>query len=466
MIIHWHRRDLRATDNHALAKAAMKESIVPAFIIDPSLLTFAAAPRVTFMLECLSSLRSWYRNCGSDLVIRIGDPQTELPRLTHQFGAHTVVWNTDYSGLARERDAAVRETLHDAGIETASYADTLLHRPGSITTQAGDPYSVYSYFWRKWRKREPDIPHPTPDATQVKAVSGASLPTLRELGFEEPEADIPAAGIVAANNLLESFCDGPIYAYGDRRDVPAADATARLSPHLKWGTVGIRTVIESVRSAKADAPNEVAGDSCETFESQLAWRDFYGHVLAAAPGIVSTDFRPFDRPIQWREDPDELCAWKNGNTGYPIVDAGMRQLRAESFMHNRVRMIVASFLTKDLLHDWRVGYAWFREKLVDHDTANDVGGWQWAAGTGTNAQPYFRIFNPVTQGRRYDPEAEYIRTYVEELETVPPEIIHKWPELDSTERTAHAPRYPDPIIDHSVRRERAIAMFEEARGNQ
>jgi deoxyribodipyrimidine photo-lyase len=181
---------------------------------------------------------------------------------------------------------------------------------------------------------------------------------------------------------------------------------------------------------------------------------------------VTENFKQYENPIDWREDPEGLQAWKDGETGYPIVDAGMRQLRAEAYMHNRLRMIVASFLTKDLLVDWRAGYAWFREKLVDHDTANDNGGWQWAASTGTDAQPYFRVFNPMTQGERYDPDAEYIRRYVPELEGVPAETIHSWNELDAGTRETHAPDYPAPIVDHSERREQAIAMFEAARGDE
>ena len=181
--------------------------------------------------------------------------------------------------------------------------------------------------------------------------------------------------------------------------------------------------------------------------------------------VVSQNYKDYRNPIEWRDDPEGLQAWKDGETGYPIVDAGMRQLREEAFVHNRVRMVVAAFLTKDLLVDWRAGYDWYREKLADHDTANDNGGWQWAASTGTDAQPYFRVFNPTTQGERYDPDAEYIKEYVPELRNVPVDVIHDWAELSVSERREHAPDYPDPIVDHSERREEAIAMFEHARGD-
>ena len=205
-------------------------------------------------------------------------------------------------------------------------------------------------------------------------------------------------------------------------------------------------------------------DSVAEFRSQLAWREFYTHVLYFNPEVVAENYKEYEQPIEWENDETLLDAWKRGETGYPIVDAGMRQLREEAFMHNRVRMIVASFLTKDLLIDWRDGYDHFRELLVDHDTANDNGGWQWAASTGTDSQPYFRIFNPMTQGERYDPDGEYIREYVPELEGVDPEVIHSWHELTPTKRMNAAPNYVEPVVSHSDRREQALAMFEAARG--
>ncbi|MEY7848722.1 deoxyribodipyrimidine photo-lyase [Natrarchaeobius sp. A-rgal3] len=465
MNVHWHRRDLRATDNRSLDAAAEAGTVLPVFVFDPEILEFASPPRVAFMLESLAELRSWYRDRGGDLLVATGNPRDELPRIARDHGADRVVWNRDYSGLARERDDAIREALSEVGIETESYDDALLYEPGSITTQDGEAYAVYSYFWRKWRDREKESVYPEPDAGRLADVSGDSLPSLADLGFDEPEASVPGGGTDAARRRLESFCEGPIYRYADRRDEPAADATSGLSPHLKWGTVGIRAVYEALEGARVEAPDDDAVESCDEFASQLAWREFYAHALAANPHVVTANYRSYENPIEWRTDPEAFQAWTDGKTGYPIVDAGMRQLRNEAVMHNRVRMIVASFLTKDLLLDWREGYAWFREKLVDHDTANDAGGWQWAAGTGTDAQPYFRIFNPTTQGERYDPDAEYIREHVPELEDAPAEAIHDWPDLDSEERSAVAPAYPDPIVDHATRREAAIEMFEAARGD-
>jgi deoxyribodipyrimidine photo-lyase len=472
MQIHWHRRDLRAADNRALAAAAglttdddVDGPVLPVFVFDDAVLEHAGPPRVRFMLDALAALRERYRERGGDLAIARGDPRTVLPRLAREHDADRVVWNRDYSGLARERDAAVRRALDDAGVARATFHDHLHHEPGSITTNAGDPYSVFTYFGRKWHDREKADPYPAPEAAGIAAVEDPDpLPSIGDLGFDEPEAEVQAAGPEPARERLGSFCEDAIFRYEEDREYPAREGTSRLSTDLKWGTIGVRELFAATAAAAAEASGEAA-DSVREFQSQLAWREFYAHVLNFNPEVVTENYKGYENPIEWREDPDALRAWKNGETGYPIVDAGMRQLRSEAFMHNRVRMIVASFLTKDLLLDWREGYDWFREKLADHDTANDNGGWQWAASTGTDAQPYFRIFNPMTQGERHDPDAEYIAEHVPELRGVDPEMVHGWDEASLAQRRRAAPDYPDPIVDHAERREAAIEMFERARGD-
>ncbi len=474
MQLHWHRRDLRGSDNRALtaaseaAEADSDGSVVALFVFDPGVLKHAGSPRVSYLLESLAELRQWYRERGGELLVRRGDPEIVVPEMAEAIKADRVVWNRDYSGLARKRDARVRTALNDIGISRASFHDAICHEPGSITTNQGEPYSVFTYFGRKWHDRHKDAPYPAPDADVLAdaerlAVEAGDLPTLAELGFDEPEADLLAAGTEASRRRLEAFCEDGVYRYDDDRDYPTRKSTSRLSADLKYGTVGIREVYWKTESAREDA-TEAEVEQIEEFQSQLAWREFYTHVLWFTPEVVSENYKEYENEIGWEQDEDLLEAWKDGRTGYPIVDAGMRQLRTEGFMHNRVRMIVASFLTKDLLIDWREGYDWFRKKLVDHDTANDNGGWQWAASTGTDAQPYFRIFNPMTQGERYDPNAEYIKKYVEELAETDPEVIHNWHEASLTQRRNAAPEYPDPIVDHSKRREKALAMFEAARG--
>ncbi|MFB6121454.1 MAG: deoxyribodipyrimidine photo-lyase [Halobacteriaceae archaeon] len=450
----WHRRDLRVADNVGLAAAS--DPVIPVFVLDDDVLEHAGPSRVAFLADALESLRADYRTRDGDLLVVRGDPATELPRLAADYGADTVRWNRDYSGLAAERDEGVRAALTECDVTVTD--DALLHVPGSITTNAGDHYSVFSYFWDKWRDRPKDEPCAPP--ASVVDVSSDGVPALDA----DPEADVPPAGTDAARDLLADFCAADVYDYAEARDYPAREGTSRLSPHLHFGTIGVREVYDATEDAKADADDEDAAESVTEYQRQLAWREFYAHALAARPDVVTANYREYENDIEWRDDPDELAAWKRGETGYPLVDAGMRQLRAEAYMHNRVRMVVASFLTKDLLVDWREGYRWFRRRLVDHDPANDAGGWQWAAGTGADAQPYFRVFNPATQCERFDPEGEYVREYVPELRGVDADAIHDWPTLDPAERERLAPEYSAPIVDHSERREEAIAMFERARG--
>ena len=502
MKLFWHRRDLRVADNLGLAAAADRGVVAPVFVFDPDILDHASDVRVRRLLAGLAALRADYRDRGSDLLVARGDPERVLPELAAALDADQVVWNRDYSGLARERDAAVRKALNEAGVDREAYHDAVLHTPDSIRTNAGDPYSVYTYYWKKWTDRATDPPAPTPassDLVDAEAVTAAvegaeggavtdgglaardvavgDLPDPAALGFSEPEAEVGPAGTKAARDRLSAFLDEAVFSYDAERDYPAKDATSRLSAFLKYGEIGVRETYAATAEALAAAEARAggAGDGAddddegpvaavEEYQQQLAWREFYTQVLYHNPEVVTANYKEYEAGIAWRDDPEEIAAWKRGETGYPIVDAGMRQLRAEAFMHNRVRMIVASFLTKDLLADWRHGYDHFREKLADHDTANDNGGWQWAASTGTDAQPYFRIFNPMTQGERYDPDAEYIAKYVPELRGLDADLIHEWHELSPTQRANAAPEYPSPIVDHSERREEALAMYKRARG--
>ena len=461
MRLHWHRRDLRLSDNRGLAEAPAPPLGI--FVFDDAILRHAGAPRVSFMLEALSELRSAYRERGSELLVRHGDPAAVLPETAERYDAGFVSWNRDYSGVAAERDDRVKAALQSADVTPQQFHDAICHEPGSITTNAGDPYSVYTYFWKKWRDREKDAPRPVPGLADIEADAETPIPTLADLGFESPEATVPPAGTGVARELLDSFLEADVFRYESTRDYPIEECTSRLSPHLKFGTIGIREVDERIRETLESVEGE-RRESVDEFRSQLAWREFYTHVLYFNPEVVTENFKDYENDIEWENDRELLAAWKRGETGYPIVDAGMRQLREEAFMHNRVRMIVASFLTKDLLIDWRHGYDHFREYLVDHDTANDNGGWQWAASTGTDAQPYFRIFNPMTQGERYDPEGEYTKAHVPELRGVDPDVIHGWHELTPTQRANAAPEYPEPVVDHADRRERALKMFERARG--
>ncbi len=459
MRLHWHRRDLRLTDNPALV--CDSEPVVGCLIHDPAITDSVGSTRLAFYRNAVDALSADYRDRGGQLILRRGDPRQELSTLTTELGADYVSWEADYTGFATRRDRKVRTTLQRDDIEVAIRDGAVFHPPGTITTTDGTPYKVFGYYGRKWLDREKASPDDPPDEVIEPAVVTST--TFADRTDAEPqEPSLPEAGTVPATRLLEAFCDGPIFQYAVDRDRPAADATSRLSPHLSHGTVGIRTVWERTARAMERAEDEAARDSVTEFRRQLAWREFYTQVLWDRPDAITESIRDFSRPIEWRDDQAGLRAWKDGRTGFPIVDAGMRQLLADGWMHNRLRMIVASFLTKDLLVDWREGYRWFRDRLVDHDTANDVGGWQWAASTGTDAQPYFRIFNPITQGERYDPDATYIKRYVPELADVPAAVIHSWNELTTPDRDEHAPNYPAPILDHAHRRELAIEMYETA----
>jgi deoxyribodipyrimidine photo-lyase len=459
----WHRRDLRPTDNRGLAAAGAESPAVPVFVFDEDVLEHASPNRVAFLRDSVEALRAAYRSRGGDLIVRRGQPATVLSDLAAELDVSTVHWNQNYSGLAQARDEAVAAALESAGRTVERHRDLLLEPPGSVLTNAGTPYQVFTPFYRTWS----DQSHPEPalEPEHLAGTDDAAIPSLDALGFGAPTADIQPGGHDAARDRLEQFCEGPIYEYEAARDRPAADGTSRLSADLRFGTIGIRTVWQATQDAMDRAPDEESGDSVEAFQRQLAWREFYTDKLAHEPAMVAANHRDFDRPIEWRNDREEIEAWRAGETGYPFVDAGMRQLRAEGWLHNRLRMVVAAFLTKDLLADWRIGYRWFRRHLVDHDPGNDAGGWQWAASTGWDAQPYFRVFNPTTQGERFDPEAEYIQRYVPELRGVEPDAIHAWPTLERDRREELAPDYPGPIVDHAARREAAIDAFERARGN-
>ena len=467
MDLHWHRRDLRLADN--LALAAADSPVLGVFVVDEGVHRHASPPRMAALLDALESLRGAYRERGSELIVRQGAPETVLPSLVDRLDGTTVTAAAEYSGLARRRDERVVERLEDVDAALATSHDAVLVPPGEITTNAGDPYSVFSYYAKKWHDRAAPDPASVPldalaEPSALPDLEPGPIPTLAALDFPAPEAAVPPVSTAAARERLREFVAEAIFRYEDRRDLPAEGGTSRLSPHLRFGTIGIREVTAATDEALDRAETEAARESVLTFRDQLAWRDFYAEQLFHHPEMVRTNLTTFENPIEWERDDAAFAAWCAGETGYPIVDAGMRQLREEAWMHNRVRMIVASFLTKDLRIDWRRGYRWFREKLVDHDPGNDAGGWQWAASTGTDAQPFFRIFNPASQAETHDPDGEYVREYVPELRDVPTEVIHDWPTLETAERAAHAPAYPAPIVDHAAAREAALAMFRAARG--
>lgn len=422
-VIVWFRRDLRLADHPALLAAGSdggpSTEVVPVFVVDP---TFAAsgAPRLAYLHDALTSLdRSIEATSGRGLVVRHGDPAVVIPVLADEVGATSVVVSRDYSPYGRRRDAAVKAALERSGRSFRGVGSPYAVSPGGVVKGDGSPYAVFTPFSRVWRRVGWEPPHPEPGADFPWAPPGVGT---GEALFERPDPgfDLPAVGESAALDRWESFVADGLEAYDDRRDLPAVGGTSRLSPDLKWGVVHPRTLLADL-DASGDGPR-----GHTVFSSELAWRDFYADVLHQHPGSAWSNLKPQLDGIEVDTDAaarDRFERWCDGTTGFGMVDAGMRQLRATGWMHNRVRMIVASFLVKDLHLPWQWGADHFMRHLIDGDLASNNHGWQWAAGTGTDAAPYFRVFNPTTQEERYDPDGEYVGRWVPE--PVAPMLDHK-----------------------------------------
>lgn len=457
-VIHWFRRDLRLTDNTAW-QAALRtgEPVIPLFVFDPALLSsqYTGAPRITFMRQALVELDRSLRTQGSALVVRHADPTAIIPQLVAESGARGVYANRDYSPYDRQRDQTLQQALN---IPFHILNDALLVAPEAIATQQGTPYKVYTPFKKQWL----DHPKPAPDGERISikaahTLPAGTMPALRDLGFE-PFPRVPPASEAETRRRLDHFVSEPIYQYADRRDLLVDAGTSKLSPYLRFGLLSIREAYHAAQRAQDAAPDDVAAQNVATWIGELAWREFYVHILYHFPHVVHGNFRAQYDTLAWRHAPDELDAWQQGLTGYPVVDAGMRQLNQTGWMHNRARMITASFLTKDLLINWREGERYFMQVLLDGDPAANNGGWQWAAGTGTDAQPYFRIFNPISQGKKYDPAGDYVRQWVTELRVVPDRHLHApW------EMPTPPDDYPAPLIDHASARTRALNAFKSAK---
>lgn len=474
-IIHWFRRDLRLHDNTALTAAAQASggAVVPVFVLDDAILQgrWASPARSAWLLESLRALDAELHARGSQLVLRRGEPLAELLAVAKTCGAQGVYWNRDYTPYALRRDAEAKLELRAAGLAAHSFKDAVIFELLEVATQEGRPYSVYSPYARRWRERLAAEGSAVQEAPQLVAPElwpdGVPLPTLADLGMALGHA-LPQAGEAAAREQLARFADlrreGAIAGYAERRNLMAEDGTSRLSPYLRLGALSPRQCLQATQALGAKG---AAGAGVETWVGELIWRDFYMQVLYHHPHVLRGAFRPVYDELEWENDPALYAAWAEGRTGYPIVDAAMRQLRAEGWMHNRARMIVASFLTKDLLIDWRQGERHFMQLLIDGDPAANNGGWQWAAGTGTDAQPFFRIFNPASQGEKFDPLGAYVRRYVPELANVPNKFVHQ-PHLMAPAEQLRADvqvgrDYPRPIVEHKLQRVRALELYGRVR---
>ncbi len=465
----WFRRDLRDYDHAALYHALKSHPrVYCAFCFDTEILDALASRadrRVEFIWHSVQELDAALRGRGGGLIVLHGRAREEIPRLAVRLGVGAVYVNHDYEPAALDRDAAVGRALAAATVALRTFKDQVIFEKDEVLTAAGSPYTVFTPYKRAWLKKlDRFYLRPYPVQRYVRSLAAppdGRCPALADLGFAPTnllEVPVPT-GMSGAQGLLKDFLDR-IRAYHERRDYPAVRGPSYLSVHLRFGTISIR---ELAGHAHAEG-----GAGAETWLSELVWRDFYFAVLHHFPHVVGHAFkRELDR-VAFDNDPGRWRAWCAGLTGYPLVDAALRQINQTGYMHNRLRMVAASFLVKDLHVDWRWGERYFADHLNDFDLAANNGGWQWAASTGCDAQPYFRIFNPVTQSQRFDPEGKFIRRYVTELARVPDRHVHApWTMRPVDQEAAGCVigrDYPEPIVDHREAREEAIARYREASG--
>jgi deoxyribodipyrimidine photo-lyase len=464
--IWWIRRDLRVHDNPALLAAAEHDCAIPVFVLDPSILDspYVGCRRTAFLLDGLRSLDRQLHDRGGRLVVRRGDPVQVIPSLVAEVGAARVYATADYSPYSRRRDEAVARC---APVQFLG-GPTVRH-PDEVTKADGGPYSIFGPYNRKWRSLlvHAHTPVPAPERLGTpETVASLPIPPVSETSYSQA---FPP-GELAARSRLNNFVDGgdaPIARYAEFRDCLDGSATACLSPYLRFGMLSAEDAVDAAAKFRSRGQTQADRSGADAWLDELVWREFFVSCLYHYPETVERSFRPSTRSVTWRNYSDDYEAWCAGSTGYPVVDAAMRQLAAQGWLHNRARMIAASFLVKDLLVDWRWGERFFRRYLLDGDPAANVGNWQWVAGTGADAAPYFRIFNPVTQGKRHDPEGVWVRHWVPELRRVPASFVHEpWlmdQDVQVTLGCVLGRDYPHPIVKHACARERALAAYREAR---
>jgi deoxyribodipyrimidine photo-lyase len=444
-----HRDDLRIHDNKGLKEASKHGKTVPVYIDDPRISERTGKNKKAFRQQAINKLNKKYREKGSGLIIREGKTEKQLQELFEEFEVDKIYFNRSYTPLKRR----IEEKIAELSVDSQVFQDRLIVEP----LQLSQEFDTFSPFYQEWKKKEKPFPVDKPgnlaeiDSEQLKLDVEAS-------------ADIPEAGEEKALQKWRNFRDNRLESYKDRRDdVADPESVSRLSMYYSSGMLSVRKVLKDVEDLIEESDDSDKIRNFAKYRNELAWREFFYQVLWHNPEAVQENYKDFENEIDWRNDSEEFNAWKNGRTGVPFVDAGIRELRKTGYMHNRTRQNVASFLTKHLMIDWRKGAKFFRKHLVDHDTASNNGGWQWSASTGTDSVP-IRIFNPVKQGRKYDTHAKYIKRHIPELRNLDPNSIHNWVEMSQEERNKKSTEYPDPIINFNQRYHQGKKMFENALG--
>ncbi|MGT2744785.1 cryptochrome/photolyase family protein [Streptococcus phocae subsp. phocae] len=458
----WFRRDLRVIDQKALARVVASQTpTLCVFHFNPEQLAQKPTPNQSAFIQSVLTFKEELSHQGIELHLMYGSLEDCFGALAKQLPDWTdVYFNYDESGFGRQRDQRAARFFKEHHITVHAFQDHYLHGSQEITNQAGKPYKVFTPYFKAWQQ----LPKETPIPIQLSQGSWIELETpmevLDQLSIYYEKNQSLTLTAKAAQKRLDAFIADGLSDYHERRDLPSEDGTSGLSLYLRSGIISIRTVYQAV----VEAP---VSQGQATFIKELAWRDFYNMIYVQHPNQKTQAIQEAFSQIEWDNQSSHFEAWKKGETGYPIVDAAMKQLQETGWMHNRLRMIVASFLTKDLLIDWRLGETYFQEMLIDYDAASNIGGWQWAASTGTDAVPYFRIFNPSTQSKRFDPEGLFIKTYLPQLSHVPKAFIHepwKMPKAIQESSACFIGRdYPSPIVDHASQRLRAIATYEWAK---
>lgn len=473
-VLMWFRRDLRVADNAALSWAVRHgPSVLPIYIRDSA--DFMGGASDWWLHHSLDALAARLKDIGLPLILREGPAEAALTQLIAETGASALCWNRLYDPATRPRDEAIKTGFRDKGMTVESFAGNVIREPWEMKTGAGTPYSVFTPYWKAiLAAGDPPQPSPAPKTAKPPSTLPESdrLPTWRLLPTKPDWAAgfraVWQPGETGAVERLTAFLEDGLRQYGKRRDFPADTGVSRLSPHLHFGEISAHQIWHATLGAVRSGASPASESDAMAFLRELGWRDFSHHLLFFRPAMETENFNTRFDAFPWQDDDALFTAWSRGQTGYPIVDAGMRELWQTGYMHNRVRMVVASFLVKHLLIDWRRGADWFRDTLVDADTANNTASWQWVAGSGADAAPYFRIFNPVLQGEKFDGDGHYVRRFVPELSKLSDRWLHKpWdaPKDELAKAGILLGRdYPHPIIEHGRARARALAAYDQLKG--